>query len=55
MKTTVKTNLQKPIDIIDELTYEQKKKLSASLKQENTGKTVTNEDMKTEMKQWLTK
>lgn len=48
-------NKNNSIDIVDELTDKQKKRLSASLKQANTGKTVTNEEMKKEIKQWRTK
>ena len=55
MKTTIKTNFHRLIDIVDELTDEQKERLNTSLKEANTGKTVTNEEMKTEIKQWHTK
>ncbi len=43
------------VDIIDELTEKQQKRLAASIKQAEKGKTITNAQMKREMKQWLTK
>ena len=43
------------VDIIDELTEKQQKRLAASVKQAETGKTITNAQMKREIKQWLTK
>ena len=42
-------------DIVDELTEKQKKRLSASLRQAETGKTITHKQMKREILQWITK
>ena len=48
-------NKKKGEDITDELTPKQMKRLSASIRQAEKGKTITNAEMKKEMKQWLTK
>ena len=48
-------NKKGSVDIIDELTEKQQKRLAASVKQAETGKTITNAQMKREIKQWLTK
>jgi len=43
------------IDIIDELTDKQQRRLKQSLEQGKTGKIITNEQMKKEIRQWLAK
>lgn len=42
-------------DIVDDLTDKQQKRLTASLRQAETGKTITHKQMKREILQWLTK
>jgi len=46
-----KTNL----DILDELSENQKKRLKASTKQAQSGNTLSNEEVKGKAKDWLTK
>ncbi len=48
-------NKKNAVDILDELTEKQQKRLAASIKQAEKGKTITNAEMKREIKQWLTK
>jgi hypothetical protein len=48
-------NKKKGEDITDELSPKQHKRLSDSIKQAEKGKTISNTEMKKEMKQWLTK
>jgi len=43
------------VDITDDLTSGQRKRLSASLRQAEAGKTITHKQMKREILQWLTK
>ena len=42
-------------DIVDELNNKQRKKLVASIKQAEKGNIITHKEMKSEIKQWLTK
>lgn len=48
-------NEQSTVDIIDELSGRQKKRLQQSIEQKKAGKTLTSERMKQEIRQWLTK
>ncbi|OFY91163.1 MAG: hypothetical protein A3K10_14250 [Bacteroidetes bacterium RIFCSPLOWO2_12_FULL_31_6] len=52
--TSYKSNKQS-YDIIDELTDVQKNRLSESMEQYSAGKTISDEEMKSEIKKWLTK
>lgn len=46
---------QQTYDIIDELSDLQKNRLNESIEQYKTGKTISDEEMKSELKKWLTK
>lgn len=46
---------QGTIDILDELTEKQRKRLATSLRQADAGKTITHKQMKREILQWLAK
>jgi hypothetical protein len=42
-------------DILDELTEDQKKRLYQSIQEANEGKTLTNEEVKQQAKEWLSR
>ncbi|MFL5754262.1 MAG: hypothetical protein ACJ76F_12695 [Bacteroidia bacterium] len=44
----------KSLDIIDELSVKQQQRLEESIKQVRDGKTVSNDEMKNELRKWLT-
>jgi hypothetical protein len=48
-------NRKQGIDIIDELSSKQQKRLMQSLAQKETDKTISNDQMKKEILQWLGK
>ncbi len=43
------------VDIVDELTKKQKSRLKISLEQSRAGKTITDNEMKKEIRKWLGK
>lgn len=49
------TRRKQGVDIVDELTGKQKKRLMQSLEQSKTGKNISNGHMKKEIMQWLSK